>query len=206
LVNWAGFVPVAVFVSLIPGASQLLGLSNAARYGLPRAIVGMAGRLAAFALLIGLVVAGLGSLVASSVGALTVVKWVGVAYLGWLGFAALRRSWRTGEAGQVSAAQGGMWAPIRTEFVVGISNPKAVLLFAALLPQFVTRDGSAADLGALGAAYLAVEFAVGFVYVGVGAVIGAVAMTSRAHRWVDRVCGVCFLGFAGLLAADELGR
>lgn len=206
MVNWAGFVPVAVVVSLIPGASQLLGLSNAARYGLPRAIIAMSGRLAAFALLIGLVVAGLGSLVASSVEALTVVKWVGVAYLGWLGVAALRRSWRVEEAGQVPVAHGGVWAPVRTEFVVGISNPKAVLLFAALLPQFVSQGGTAADLGALGAAYLAVEFAVGFVYVGVGAVIGAVAMTARAHRWVDRVCGACFLGFAGLLAVDEIGR
>jgi threonine/homoserine/homoserine lactone efflux protein len=208
VINWTAFVPAAVLVSLIPGASQMLGLSNAARYGTQRAVAGICGRLAAFVLLIGLVVAGLGSLVASSVATLTVIKWVGVGYLAWLGFAALRRAARAHEAMQAPLARDGVWALIRNEFVVGISNPKAMLLFAALLPQFASDEGpnTAAQLGTLGAAYLAVEFVVGLSYIGVGAAIGAIAITPRVHRWVDRGCGVCFLGLAGLLAVDEVGR
>jgi threonine/homoserine/homoserine lactone efflux protein len=208
MIDWAGFVPAAVLVSLIPGASQLLGLSNAARYGAPRAVAGICGRLAAFALLIGLVVAGLSSLLASSVGALTVIKWVGVGYLAWLGLAALRRAWRAEDAVYVRAARDGTWAPITNEFVVGITNPKALLLFAALLPQFASADGgnAAVQLGVLGAAYLAVELLVGLGYICVGAAIGAVSITPSVHRWVDRGCGVCFIGLAGLLAVDEVAR
>lgn len=208
MINWSGFVLAAVLVSLIPGASQLLGLSNAARYGAVRAVAGIGGRLAAFVLLIGLVVAGLGSLLASSAGALAVVKWVGVGYLAWLGFAALRRAWGAQYAVESPVVRGGMWAPIKNEFIVGISNPKAMLLFAALLPQFAAGEGldAAVQLGLLGAAYLVVEFLVGLGFVGVGAVIGAIAITPRVRQWVDRGCGVCFLGLAGLLAVDETGH
>jgi threonine/homoserine/homoserine lactone efflux protein len=208
VINWAGFVPAAVLVSLIPGANQLLGLSNAARYGALRAVAGICGRLAAFVLLIGLVVAGLGTFLAASSGTLTVAKWVGVTYLAWLGFTALRRARDATAVARSPAVRGGVWAPVRNEFVAGISNPKAVLLFAALLPQFASGDGpgTAAQLGLLGAAYLAVEFFVGLGYVGVGAAIGAISMSTRVHRWVDLGCGVCFLGLAGLLAVDEAGR
>lgn len=172
------------------------------------AVVGICGRLAAFVLLIVLVVAGLGSLVASSVGTLTVIKWAGIGYLAWLGVTALCRAWRAQEAMRTPLGRDGVWAPIRNEFAVGISNPKAMLLFAALLPQFASDEGpnTAAQLGMLGTAYLAVEFVVGLAYIGVGAAIGAIAITPRVHRWVDCGCGVCFLGLAGLLGVDEVGR
>jgi threonine/homoserine/homoserine lactone efflux protein len=172
-------------------ASQLLGLSNAARYEAVRAVAGIGGRLAAFVLLIGLVVAGLGSLLASSAGALAVVKWVGVGYLAWLGFAALRRAWRVQYAVESPVVRGGMWASIKNEFIVGISNPKAMLLFAALLPQFASGEGldAAVQLGLLGAAYLVVEFFVGLGFVGVGAAIGAIAITPRVRQWAIAVVG-----------------
>ncbi|WP_433559729.1 hypothetical protein ACQPWY_16720 [Pseudonocardia xinjiangensis] len=66
MINWAGFIPAAVLVSLIPGANQLLGLSNAVRYGVGHALAGVGGRLVAFVVLIGLVVAGLGAALAAS--------------------------------------------------------------------------------------------------------------------------------------------
>jgi threonine/homoserine/homoserine lactone efflux protein len=208
MTNWCAFVPVAVLVSLIPGASQLLGLSNAARYGTPRAVAGICARLAAFVLLIGLVVAGLGSLVASIAGTLTLIKWIGVGYLAWLGVTALRRAWRAHDVMPAPMGRDGVWGPIRNEFVVGISNPKVILLFVGLLPQFASDEGpnTAAQLGMLGAVYLAVELVVGLAYIGVGAAIGAIAITPRVFRWVDCGCGVCFLGLAGLLAVDEVGR
>jgi hypothetical protein len=61
MTDWLGFLVAALLVSLIPGANQLLGLSNAARYGTARAMAGVGGRLAAFVVLIGPVVAGLGA-------------------------------------------------------------------------------------------------------------------------------------------------
>ncbi|MBE1584522.1 LysE family translocator [Nonomuraea angiospora] len=149
MINWVGFVPAALLVSLIPGANQLLGLSNAVRHGTMAALAGIGGRLAAFVVLVGLVVAGLGATLAASATALTVIKWVGVGYLAWLGISSL---WQARQARQaLSGAEappapsgGGVWPLVGNEFVVAISNPKALLLFAALLPQFAGEPGPAA--------------------------------------------------------------
>jgi hypothetical protein len=73
VINWVGFVP-DVLVSLIPGANQLLGLSNAVRHGTMAALAGIGGRLVAFVVLVGLVVAGLGATLAASTTALTVIN------------------------------------------------------------------------------------------------------------------------------------
>src|SRR5687768_12262755 len=134
MIDWAGFIPAALLVSLIPGANQLLGLSNAVRHGTAYALAGIGGRLAAFVVLVGLVVAGLGAVLAASATALTVIKWVGVVYLAWIGVSALRRGWRTpaAQADVTYSAEKRLFPIVINEFVVAISNPKALLLFAAL--------------------------------------------------------------------------
>ncbi|WP_043630209.1 LysE family translocator [Nonomuraea candida] len=209
MINWVGFVPAALMVSLIPGANQLLGLRNAVRHGALYALAGVLGRLAAFVIFIGLVVAGFGTMLATSSTALTVLKWFGVAYLAWIGIATLRRAARepVAQAELGRAADRGVWPVVAGEFGVAISNPKAMLLFAALLPQFT--GGPAADLDGqlalLGAAYLLVELVVGLGYIGLGSRIGATGLPARTRRRVDLGTGACFLGLAGLLAADDLG-
>ncbi|MFD0359971.1 LysE family translocator [Nocardia sp. GCM10030253] len=206
-INWVGFFPAAVLVSLIPGASQILGLNNAMRHGIQYALAGVGGRLAAFAVLVALVVAGLGATLAASATALTVIKWVGVAYLAWIGIQGLRRAWRptVGSAPGMDASAI-RWRVVGNEFAVGISNPKALLLFAALLPQFA--DESASEFGTqialLGAAYVGIELVVGLGYVIVGGLIGATGFSARTSRRIDLGSGVSFLGLAGLLAVDGI--
>lgn len=203
MINWVGFVPAAVLASLVPGANQLLGLRNAVRHGPGYAMAGIGGRLAAFVVLIGLVVAGLGAALAASVTALTVLKWVGVGYLVWIGFTSIRHALRAPGTAEVpvAATAGRPWALARNEFAVAISNPKALLLFAALLPQFTTGGG----LAWLGVAYLGIELLIGMAYVVVGSRIGAGGIPARTQRRIDFGAGFCFLGLAGLLALDEVG-
>ncbi|GIJ48584.1 hypothetical protein Val02_54700 [Virgisporangium aliadipatigenens] len=207
MIDWVGFLPAALFVSLIPGANQLLGLSNAVRYGSLRALAGVGGRLAAFVVLIGLVVAGLGAVLAASATALEAIKWVGVVYLVWLGVTSLRSAAREPLAGRDPAAtEGAVRSIVTREFVVAMSNPKALLLFAALLPQFT--GGQAADAGGqlalLGIAYLGVELLVGLGYIAIGSRIGATGVRARTQRKVDFGAGVVFLGLGAALAVDDL--
>ncbi|MTD55006.1 LysE family translocator [Amycolatopsis sp. RM579] len=185
----------------MPGANQLLGLSNAVRYGPGPAIAGLGGRLAALAVLVGLVAAGLGAVLAASAATLTVIKWVGVVYLAWIGISAVRQALRSPIANGVvdPPAARGVWPVVTKEFVVAISNPKALLMFAALLPQFTT---SADGLVLLGAGALGIELVVGLGYITVGSVLGARGIKARAQRRLDVATGVCFLGIAGLLAAE----
>ncbi|WP_305785466.1 LysE family translocator [Symbioplanes lichenis] len=209
MIDWPGFLAAVTLVSLIPGASQLLGLRNAVRYGPGRALAGIFGRLAAFVVLIGLVVAGLGAVLAASATTLEIVKWVGVVYLGWLGVQSVRSGLRPAgddDARIVAGPRRGVGAIVVNEFVVAMSNPKALLLFAALLPQFTdtSAPGAGWHLAVLGAAYLVVELVVGLGYIGVGRRIGATGVPARTQRRVDLGAGVTFLGLAGLLAADDL--
>ncbi|SFI67223.1 Threonine/homoserine/homoserine lactone efflux protein [Amycolatopsis sacchari] len=201
MTNWAGFLPAALLVSLIPGANQLLGLTNAVRHGPGHALAGVGGRLAAFTVLIGLAVAGLGAALAASATALTVIKWVGVAYLLWIGIGSLRQARRLPEADGPAPAPGGWWPVVAHEFAVAISNPKALLLFAALLPQFTTE---ASGLALLGLAYLVVELVVGLGYIAAGAWLGAGGIRPRVRRRIAFGSGLSFLGLAGLLAVDEV--
>jgi len=201
MIDWAGFLAAAVLVSLIPGANQLLGLSNAVRYGPARALAGVAGRLAAFVVLIALVVAGLGAVLAASATALEAIKWVGVLYLVWLGVTSLRSAARDPGPSHVDGAGGGIRSIVVREFVVAISNPKALLLFAALLPQFATEG---AQIAALGLAYLVVELLIGLLYIAVGSRLGATGIPGRTQRRVDLGAGIVFLGLGALLAADDL--
>ncbi|MFI7614514.1 LysE family translocator [Nonomuraea terrae] len=208
MINWAGFIPAAFLVSLIPGANQLLGLNNAVRHGMTYALAGIFARLVAFVIIIGLVVAGLGAVLATSAAWLTAVKWVGVVYLAWIGISCLRRARRppAAPAASTAPARKELRPLMLNEFLVALSNPKALLLFAALLPQFT--GGSQADAGvqiaALGAAYLAVELVVGLGYIAVGNGIGATGIPAATMRKVDLGSGVIFLGLAALLAADDV--
>ncbi|GGL11315.1 LysE family translocator [Mangrovihabitans endophyticus] len=209
MTDWPEFLLAALLVSLIPGANQLLGLGNAFRYGTARAMAGVAGRLTAFALLIGLVVAGLGAVLIASETALGVIKWVGVGYMAWLGFSSLRSGLRGSgqDITQTTAADGARIQTIVTrEFVVAISNPKALLLFAALLPQFTDTSAVGADLqlALLGAVYLVIELIVGLGYISFGRRLGTTGISVRTRQRVDIGTGAVFLGLAGLLAADDL--
>lgn len=201
------FFGAALLIALTPGANNLLGLHHGISHGLGPALAGLAGRLAAFVIMIAGVVAGLAQVLAASELAFTVLKWLGVGYLVWIGSRILIRSWR-GEAVEPIAGAPGIRRPralMRKEFLVAITNPKAVLIFTAVLPQFVDPDRGtvAGQLAVLGAVYLVAELLAGSVFIGAGAVVRSAALTARARRNIDRGTGAVLLGMAGALAVSS---
>lgn len=207
--HWQPFLVAAPLIAFTPGANQLLSLRNAVQQGTRDALVAVAGRLSAFLLLVIATAVGLGELLITSESAFTIVKWCGVAYLIYLGGYMLYQSHATGAPDAPDGAEPDSsslrrtrWQLTRQEFVVALTNPKALLLFAALLPQFVDDTAGAvpAQLIALGIAYLAVEFAAATVYAGVGGTLSAFAMRSRTRRLLDRGTGATMLAVAGGLA------
>ncbi|WP_163507317.1 LysE family translocator [Fodinicola acaciae] len=100
------FPPAAVLVALTPGANNLLALSNGMRSGSRAAVGGLLGRLAAFAVLLTLAVAGLEALLAASRVAFEVVRWLGVGYLVYLGIRTIvRPGLMLGAAGLLATAK-----------------------------------------------------------------------------------------------------
>lgn len=193
------FLPAAVLVAASPGANNLLALRHGVHSGTRTASAALIGRLAGFLILVTLAAAGLGALLATSQVAFEVLRWAGVAYLGWLGLRALLRPQAPDRDGADAPVS---WRPLaRREFTVVLTNPKAMLLFTAFLPQFVdtTRPVGIQLLG-LGCVYFAVEMVAASGYAALGGRLGALRLGERAYRNLDRLTGGLLLAAAGLLA------
>jgi threonine/homoserine/homoserine lactone efflux protein len=131
----------ALVIIVIPGPSVLFVIGRALSYGRSVALLSVLGNsLGLFAVMV-LVSLGLGAVVAESLLVFTVVKLAGAAYLVWLGVQAFRhrRGMHVEEGGTGRVAVTRLQA-VRQGFVVGVSNPKAFIMFAAVLPQFVERS------------------------------------------------------------------
>ena len=200
------FAPVAVAIALTPGPNNFCGLNNGIRAGVGTALVATLGRVAAFAIFLTISAVGLGAMLLASETAFTIVKWVGACYLFWLGWRAWRSREFSGlevmEGGDVKAA--GARVPVRAlitqEFLLGITNPKAIILFAAVFPQFIDPAQPAVrQFVVLGAVYLAAEFVSTAVYAAGGRQIRRFIRTSRGVVRLNKATGGFFMGAGGLL-------
>lgn len=198
----AAFALVAFVGIATPGPTVILAFGNGARFGVGAALPGMLGAVASDFVLIGAVALGLGALLAASEFWFSVVKWVGVAYLAWIGLSMLRSTGSLGiDAGtrrHGEKAEAGQL--FRKCFLVAATNPKGYLFFSAFLPQFV--DPAMPQLPQY--ALLAVVFAaIDFAVMGGYALLGAQATRSLKGSvliWLDRLCGGALLALAGSLA------
>ncbi|GAA1397833.1 LysE family translocator [Pseudonocardia kongjuensis] len=186
-----------VFV-VMPGPSVLFIVGRAVALGRRAALVTVAGNLAGVLVIVVLVALGIGTVVERSAVVLTVLKFAGAAYLVVLGVRAWRhRGDRPGPTGVVAAGAGRR--VFREGLVVGVTNPKAIVFFAAVLPQFVdptqgTTTGQMLVLGLLFCALASV--------VDVGWALGAGA----ARDWFARSPGrLRATGGAGGLMLVGLG-
>lgn len=204
------FAPVAVAIALTPGPNNFCGLNNGIRAGVGPALVATLGRVAAFAIFLTISAVGLGAMLLASEAAFTAVKWAGALYLFWLGW----RAWRSREfSGMALAGDGDLQAngaPVRLrllvaqEFLLGITNPKAIILFAAVFPQFIDPVQPAArQFLVLGTVYLCSEFIATAVYATCGRQIRRFIRTPRGVVRLNRATGGFFMGAGGLLLAAQ---
>lgn len=134
------FGVTAFVLIVIPGPSVVFVVGRALAYGRGVALASVLGNSIGFLVILGLVAVGLGVVVQESVAAYTVVKLAGAAYLVYLGVQAVRhrRGFVMTDAASPAVPMRRGRA-LRQGFVVGVSNPKAVMIFAAVMPQFVDR-------------------------------------------------------------------
>lgn len=139
------FIMMSSAIVAIPGPTVLLALQNGSNHGFRAALWGMAGAVLADALLITAVACGLGLLLAASETLFQALKWIGSAYLIWLGWQMLRSRNVPLPAELKEKNTGAGSAGIFTRcLLVALSNPKALLFMSAFLPQFV--DSAQAQL------------------------------------------------------------
>ena len=207
------FAPVAVAIALTPGPNNFCGLNNGIRAGVGVALIAATGRVVAFAIFLTVSAVGLGAMLLASEAAFTAVKWVGAAYLFWLGW----KAWHSREFSGLAlddapggapasgqSAQFSLRALITQEFLLGITNPKAIILFAAIFPQFIDPAQPAArQFLVLGSIYLGSEFVSTAVYASFGRQIRRFIRTSRGVARLNKATGGFFMGAGGLLLATN---
>jgi len=132
------FGVAALVLIAIPGPSVVFVIGRALAYGRGVALSSVLGNSCGLLVILVLVAVGLGVVVQQSILVFTVLKLAGAAYLVWLGLQAIRH--RTGfDVSVERPAAISRRRALRQGFVVGASNPKAFMIFAAVLPQFVDR-------------------------------------------------------------------
>jgi threonine/homoserine/homoserine lactone efflux protein len=134
------FLLTVYVVILIPGPSVTFVVSRGVALGRRAALATVLGNSAGFAVLLALVSVGVGSIVARSDTVFTVLKLIGAAYLVWLGIRSIRDRRELARVFGVSSDERKpVRRIIREGFFVGVTNPKGIILFTAILPQFIDR-------------------------------------------------------------------
>ncbi|ODS96730.1 MAG: lysine transporter LysE [Lautropia sp. SCN 69-89] len=175
---WMLYLLAAIGLSLSPGPNGLLALTHGALHGRRRTMYTISGGALGFVAVIALSMFGIGALLKASLGWLTVMKWVGGAYLAWLGI----QVWRSPPIGIEThgpAAPRARWSLFRQGLLSAVTNPKGILFFAAFLPQFIDPARS-----------LFVQFLVMAGTFAATEIVTETLIASMAHRispWLRRV-------------------
>ena len=135
----AAFAVASFVLIVIPGPGVLFVIGRALAHGRAVALASVAGHAAGNWVVAVCVALGVGTIVERSADVFTAIRLAGAAYLIWLGVQAFRRRHALADVLTEAAAPRGGVQAVREGFVVGVTNPKAVILFAAVLPQFVNR-------------------------------------------------------------------
>lgn len=214
---WLLYVSLAAAVIASPGPSALLCVSHAVSHGARKTIATIVGGITASMTLMALSALGLGAVIAASDTWFQAIKWAGAAYLVYLGISA----WRTRPAAsQTDGAEqvdvdlpavaataktaGSAWKLYRKGFMVGIGNPKDLLFFSALFPQFLDPSAPfAMQMTILGATWMVLDGSIMFAYALCGAKMMARLASGSAGQWFHRVTGGAFIAAGGLLATAQ---
>ncbi len=136
----AAFAAAALVLIVIPGPGVLFVIGRALAHGRRTALLSVAGHAAGNWVVAICVALGVGTIVERSAAVFTAVRLAGAAYLVWLGIQAFRHRHSLAIVLAGAAEPRGDVRAAREGLVVGVTNPKAVILFAAVLPQFVDRS------------------------------------------------------------------
>ncbi|MEX0328772.1 MAG: LysE family translocator [Ruegeria sp.] len=199
--TWITYVATVLLLMSTPGPSQLLMLSNSATNGLRRGMFTAAGDLTANFLQMLAAGLGLAAILAASGTALTVIKWLGVAYLVFLGLKQILKARASASETAPRASRKALWMQ---GFVTSAANPKAVVFFAALFPLFI--DGALPfwpQFAMLSATYLIIDGLFLTAYGGSASWL-ARRLQGPAKLWLDRIGGSFMILAAVLLGFKSL--
>ena len=201
--TWLAFAAASTVLVVIPGPTVLLVVSYALGRGWRTALPMAAGVALGDFTAMTLSMVGLGALLAASATVFTVLKWIGAAYLVWLGV----KLWRAGGALQAEPRHDAASAArmVAHAWIVTALNPKSITFFVAFLPQFLDPAADfATQMIVFEATFLVLAFANAFGYARVAVRARGMVRSPDAIRVVNRVGGTLLIG-AGVAAVAWRG-
>ncbi len=199
--SWFYYALAVLVLTASPGPSVLLCLTKSVTEGFKASIYTALGSLTAIIGIMTLSFTGLGVLIASSVMIFNVIKWLGAAYLIYLGVKAFTSKTESYELGHIDREHNKEThlALFKSGFIVGASNPKAIVFFTALFPQFIIASQPLLDQYLIFSLTFAVmELSWLLIYAYLGAKSSNWLMKNGRAKFFNKITGGVFIG-AGLV-------
>ncbi|MGE3876749.1 MAG: LysE family translocator [Parvibaculaceae bacterium] len=187
---YVAFCLAAIAIVIVPGPTVTVVIANSLKYGQRAGLLNVAGTQAGLVVWMAVAILGLASAITLMGVWFDVVRIAGAAYLVWLGIKLLRSK---GEllAASASAPKGGFFLQ---GFVVILSNPKVLLVFGALIPQFISPNGDyMSQLLLLGGSFMVIATVFDSLYALAAGNAGSWLSKSRV-RFVEVSSGLCLIG------------
>ncbi len=198
---WITYLLATIILSVTPGPGVFSSISSGLHHGFRLGLWNGVGMQAANFTSVCLVSAGLGALLLASETVFSIVKWLGVAYLIYLGIV----TWRAPARGFVDSGGDDARTPRQVfarGFLVNITNPKGIIFFVAILPQFIdVARPQAIQYAILAATTLVVDLVVMMGYTALAAKVFRVMRDGSRLRWVNRTLGTTFVAAGAALAS-----
>lgn len=192
--TWLAFFAASWAISISPGAGALAAMNAGLNHGFRRGYVTTLGLVLGILTQVLVVGVGLGALVATSNTAFQIVKWVGAAYLVWLGIQQWRAPARPLATAQAAAAQASVRSLVLKGWMINAANPKGTVFLLAVVPQFLNlQQPLLAQYAVIGMTLAFTDLVVMAGYTALAARVLS-ALKSTAHvRAMNRVFGTLFM-------------
>ena len=188
--GWALFVLTESILCLTPGPAVLLVVAQALTRGTAASVWATLGILTGNALYFALSATGLGAVLLASHEVFSLVRWLGAAYLIWLGVRAFMGRRATPSLASAPTVAAGRRRTFVNGFVLQAANPRALLFFVALLPQFIEPTGQVApQVLVLAVTSVVIELVVLVAYGAAAGRFHALAVNPCVARLADRLAG-----------------
>jgi homoserine/homoserine lactone efflux protein len=188
---YLAYVAACILITIIPGPTVTLIIANSLTHGMRAGLLNVAGTQLGLAIMLGVLLVGLSSVIATMGVWFDYVRIAGAIYLVWLGWKLLRANAGFGQIGQTPAPRGGFFLQ---GFLVLMSNPKALLWFGAFIPQFVDPSGNyVGQIVLLGATAMATAAITDGAYAVLGGRAGKF-MSARRIRLASQLSGLFLIG------------
>jgi threonine/homoserine/homoserine lactone efflux protein len=204
--TYGSFVLFAAVLVVVPGPDFAVVTRNALGGGRRRGLWAGVGVASSNAVQGAVAAIGLGALIVAVQPLFAAIKWAGIAYLLWLGVQALRSAWlgRYPAVDEPSGGRGAALAGWRQGFLSNITNPKVLVFYLAVLPQFLPAEPQLWQLAALALTHALLSLAyLLLLVVGLDRVRGVLGRRP-VRRALDAATGAALVGFAALLGREQL--